>query len=213
MRLPLVTLIALALAMPAAAQMAYRNVFPDGRVVYADRPLSGAEQQTTLAPPPPTANLAPAADPPAAPAPDPAPAPVAASAPSGAPASAEAPPAAVPGARWPPPPDAAQPIPVAAPAQALEPAAPVAGKEPAMQPAPDRVAMLATSTADIRAAERNLAAAKATLEAGREPLPGERTGLAHGGSRLNESYWNRQRQLESVVADAQAGLARAVAAR
>jgi hypothetical protein len=73
--------------------------------------------------------------------------------------------------------------------------------------------MLATASDDIRAAERRLAAAQAILEAGREPLPGERTGLAHGGSRLNETYWARQRQLESVVADAQAQLNRAVAER
>jgi len=215
MRLPSVALIALTLATPAAAQMAYRNVFPDGRVVYSDRPLSGAEQQSTIAPPPPTASPALAADPPAAAAAAPAPAPAPASAPNPAPASAEGPAAAVPGARWPPPPDA-QPMPVAAataPAPALEPAAPVAGKEPAAQPAPDRIAMLATASQDVRAAERYLAAANATLESGREPLPGERTGLAHGGSRLNDKYWERQRQLEASVADAQARLDRAVPER
>jgi len=204
MRLPSIALIALTLATPAAAQMAYRNVFPDGRVVYSDRPLAGAEQQSTIAPPPPGAAAT-----------APAPAPAAASAPNPAPASAEGPAAAVPGARWPPPPDAAQPMPVAAtaPAPALEPAAPVAGREPAAQPAPDRIAMLATASEDVRAAERYLAAANATLEAGREPLPGERTGLARGGSRLNEKYWERQRQLEASVADAQARLGRAVAER
>ncbi|MGH8682950.1 MAG: DUF4124 domain-containing protein, partial [Burkholderiales bacterium] len=78
MRLPWVTLIAVALATPATAQMAYRNVFPDGRVIYSDRPLAGAEQQSTIAPPPPSADPAPA--------------------------SAAAPGEAVAGARWPPPP-------------------------------------------------------------------------------------------------------------
>ena len=73
--------------------------------------------------------------------------------------------------------------------------------------------MFAAADDEFRTAERNLAAAKASLEAGREPLPGERTGLARGGSRLNESYWNRQRQLETVVSDAQARLDRAVAER
>ena len=73
--------------------------------------------------------------------------------------------------------------------------------------------MLAATSDDVRAAEHRLAAAKASLEAGREPLPGERTGLAHGGSRLNQLYWDRQRQLESVVADAQTRLDRAVADR
>src|SRR3990172_2575739 len=80
MRLPAIALIALTLATPAAAQMAYRNVFPDGRVVYTDRPLAGAEQQSTIAPPPPAAAAA-----------APAPAPAAASAPDPAPASAEGP--------------------------------------------------------------------------------------------------------------------------
>lgn len=193
MRLPLVTLVALALATPAAAQMAYRYVFPDGRVVYSDQPVPGAQLQSPIAPPPPSAD----------PAPSP---PAAARAADPAPASAAAP-AAVPGARWPPPPDAAQPAPAPAPAPAPERVA------PAGQPAPDRIAMFAAADDDVRAAERKLAAAKATLDAGREPLPGERTGLAGGGSRLNASYWERQRQLETVVADAQAQLDRAVAGR
>jgi len=205
MRLPYVTLIALALATPATAQMAYRYVFPDGRVVYSDQPVPGAQGERALAPPPPSADPAPVAAAPAAADPDPAPA----VAPAGnpAPTSAAAPAEAVPGARWPPPPDAAQPAPVAAPAPVPEPASASA------QPAPDRIAMLAAASEDVRAAEHKLAAAKATLEAGREPLPGERTGLARGGSRLNESYWDRQRQLETAVADAQARLDRAVAER
>ena len=73
--------------------------------------------------------------------------------------------------------------------------------------------MFAAADDELRAAERNLAAAKASLDAGREPLPGERTGLAWGGSRLNESYRDRQRQLETVVSAAQARLDRAVAER
>jgi len=209
MRLPWITLIALTLATPAAAQMAYRYVFPDGRVVYSDRPVPGAQAQSPIAPAPPPADPAPASA--AAPAANPEPAPAPAPAASPAPASAAAPAEAVPGARWPPPPDAAQPMPVAGPATA--PAPERAAPAPAPQPGPDRIAMLAATTDEVRAAERNLAAANASLEAGREPLPGERTGLARGGSRLNESYWNRQRQLESVVADAQARLDRAVAER
>jgi len=195
MRLPWVTLIALALATPAGAQMAYRYVFPDGRVVYSDQPVPGAQAERAIAPPPPSAD----------------PAPAAARAADPAPASAAAPAEAVPGARWPPPPDAAQPVPVAAPAPAPAPAPERAA--PAAQPAPDRIAMLAAAADDVRAAERYLAAAQATLDAGREPLPGERTGLARGGSRLNASYWDRQRQLETAVADAQARLDRAVVER
>jgi hypothetical protein len=78
-------------------------------------------------------------------------------------------------------------------------------------PTSDRIGTLAAAAEELRAAERHLAAAKATLDAGREALPGERTGLAHGGSRLNGSYWDRQRLLETAVADAQARLDRAVA--
>jgi len=194
MRLPLVTLVALALATPAAAQMAYRYVFPDGRVVYSDQPVPGAQAQSAIAPPPPSADPAPAAA--APPAADP------------APASAAAP-AAVPGARWPPPPDAAQPAPASAPAPAPVPVQ----AAPAARPAPDRIAMFAAADDELRAAERSLAAAKASLEAGQEPLPGERTGLARGGSRLNEAYWDRQAQLKRVVAEAQGRLDRAAAER
>ena len=48
---------------------------------------------------------------------------------------------------------------------------------------------------------------------GKEPLPGERTGTATGGSRLNEAYWARQAANEEAVAKAQARLDAAVAAR
>jgi len=162
-------------------------------VVYSDQPVPGAQLQSPIAPPPPSADPAPS-PPAAAPAADP------------APASAAAP-AAVPGARWPPPPDAAQPAPAPAPAPAPERVA------PAGQPAPDRIAMFAAADDEVRAAERSLAAAKASLEAGQEPLPGERTGLARGGSRLNEAYWDRQAQLKRVVSDAQARLDRSAAER
>jgi hypothetical protein len=212
MRLSIATLVALALATPAAAQMAYRNVFPDGRVVYSDRPLDGATAERPIAPPPPTTDPSPAAAPAAAaPAADPAPA---AAAPTPAaeptPVATEAPVEAVPGARWPPPPEAG-PMTVAAPMTTLAPEpAPVAA---ALQPTPDRMSALATADQEVRAAQHLLAAAQATLEAGREPMPGERTGLARGGSRLNTSYWDRQRQLETAVADAQTRLDQAVAER
>jgi len=51
-----------------------------------------------------------------------------------------------------------------------------------------------------------LARAKDRLEKGKEPLPGERTGTAGGGSRLNEQYWARQRANEKAVQDAEARL-------
>jgi len=65
----------------------------------------------------------------------------------------------------------------------------------------------------VRAAEAALNAARLRQSAGREPLEGERTGTATGGSRLNETYDARQRENEKAVADAQARLDRAVAAR
>jgi hypothetical protein len=216
MRLPIATLVALALATPAAAQMAYRNVFPDGRVVYSDRPLDGAAAERPIAPPPPTTDPSPAAAPAAAaPAADPAPAAAAAPATPAAepaPAAAAAPAEAVPGARWPPPPDAG-PMTVAAPMTAPAPVPDPAPAPTALQPTPDRMSALAAADQDVRSAQHNLAAAQAILEAGREPQPGERTGLARGGSRLNESYWGRQRQLETAVADAQTRLDQAVAER
>lgn len=51
-----------------------------------------------------------------------------------------------------------------------------------------------------------VARAKEQLEKGKEPLPGERTGTAGGGSRLNETYWARQRANEQAVKDAEARL-------
>jgi alkylation response protein AidB-like acyl-CoA dehydrogenase len=47
--------------------------------------------------------------------------------------------------------------------------------------------------------------AQAALEAGREPLPGERTGVVYQGrSRLSETYWARQAANEAAVAEAEA---------
>lgn len=46
-------LVAVLLAGPAAAQTVYRSVTPDGRVIFSDRPVPGAQLQGTIAPPPP----------------------------------------------------------------------------------------------------------------------------------------------------------------
>jgi hypothetical protein len=62
--------------------------------------------------------------------------------------------------------------------------------------------------------ERNLAltdldkARRAKVD-GEEPLPGERTANATGGSRLNEAYWSRQDLLQRTVDSAQRRLERA----
>jgi hypothetical protein len=49
--------------------------------------------------------------------------------------------------------------------------------------------------------------AEAALAKGKEPLPGERIGLAGGGSRLSEAYFARQKSLEDAVAAARKRLA------
>jgi hypothetical protein len=47
-----------------------------------------------------------------------------------------------------------------------------------------------------------LQSAEAQREAGREPHDGDFIGNARGGMRLNEEYWERQKQLEQAVVDA-----------
>jgi hypothetical protein len=62
-----------------------------------------------------------------------------------------------------------------------------------------------TDAPDVAAARQKLEAAQKTLEAGREPREGERTGTATKGmSRLNDEYYKRVKALEDAVATAQA---------
>ena len=49
--------------------------------------------------------------------------------------------------------------------------------------------------------------AEIAIEKGKEPLPGERIGLAGGGSRLSEAYFARQKSLEEALAKARKNLA------
>src|SRR5688572_8543827 len=70
-----------------------------------------------------------------------------------------------------------------------------------------------TETAQV-AKEQQLTQARAAvkeaevaLEKGKEPLPGERMGLAGGGSRLSEAYFARQKSLEEGLAKARKNLA------
>ena len=51
--------------------------------------------------------------------------------------------------------------------------------------------------------------AEAAIAKGKEPLPGERQGLAGGGSRLSEAYFARQKSLEDALAKARQNLAEA----
>jgi Domain of unknown function (DUF4124) len=76
-----------------------------------------------------------------------------------------------------------------------------------------RVKRLEAADAEVRGATESLERARAQLQTGTEPLPGERTGTAGGGSRLNEAYDARQAANQRAVADAEARLQRAVADR
>ena len=58
----------------------------------------------------------------------------------------------------------------------------------------------------LQAAEEKVKQAEAALAGGREPQPGERIGTAGGASRLNESYYERQKKLEQAVEQAKTEL-------
>ncbi len=72
---------------------------------------------------------------------------------------------------------------------------------------------LGNTTENVGTLERELAVAKRRLELGREPLPGERRGLAGGGSRLTPEYESRIAAMERDVAATEEKLKRAYAAR
>src|SRR5262245_3359017 len=55
---------------------------------------------------------------------------------------------------------------------------------------------------ELQQAEKALRDAEAAQTAGKEPLPGERSGTAGGGSRLSDEYWSRQKSLEAAVTEA-----------
>ncbi len=67
--------------------------------------------------------------------------------------------------------------------------------------------------AQVKAAQQELQAAKAALEAGGEPQEGERIGIAGGGTRLTDAYFQRIKSLEAAVAAAQKKLDDAYANR
>lgn len=71
---------------------------------------------------------------------------------------------------------------------------------------PSAAAKGAPAPDNIPALERELAVAKRKLELGREPLPGERRGLAGGGSRLTPEYEARIAAMERDVAATEAKL-------
>ena len=57
----------------------------------------------------------------------------------------------------------------------------------------------AASQRNVEEARRQFQQAEAARDAGKEPLPGERIGLAGGGSRLTDAYAERQKNLEEAV--------------
>jgi len=79
--------------------------------------------------------------------------------------------------------------------------------------ADERIRRMNELTVEIQSAERDLAAANATLQAGIEPREGERIGTYAGRARLNDAYWARQDYNQQAVANAQARLNRAVQER
>lgn len=73
---------------------------------------------------------------------------------------------------------------------------------------------LDTAIADVQSAQMTLDAAKAALEAGREPREGERIGTAKkGSSQLTDTYYQRIKSLEDAVTNAQKKLDEALARR
>lgn len=80
-------------------------------------------------------------------------------------------------------------------------------------PAAAKERPLDAAVREIESAESALQAARRRLELGREPLPGERLGLAGGGSRLSPEYEARIAGLEREVAQAEARVQKAYAAR
>lgn len=70
----------------------------------------------------------------------------------------------------------------------------------------DRESALDRAYSEVLVARKRVDEAEKRREAGIEPLPGERMGIAGGGSRLGPAYFARQEQLRKDVEDARASL-------
>ncbi len=90
---------------------------------------------------------------------------------------------------------------------------PGTGPDPSVVPVAPKGHSLDTAMQEIASAETAVQVAKRRLELGREPQPGERLGLAGGGTRLSPDYEARVAGLEREVAEAEGRLAKAYAAR
>ncbi|RZI40880.1 DUF4124 domain-containing protein [Herbaspirillum sp. HC18] len=144
------------------AKKVYRQVMPDGRIVYSDKPVKGAKLDEVLT-----------VDP----------------SPEGAPTESKP---------RPPGPVVNEPTPVERVSSIPE-----SGKRKTLDDA----------EADIIRAQMLLDDARKRQEAGVEPLAGERTGNASGGSRLNDAYYARQKRLAEEVAVAENVLKKSVSER
>jgi hypothetical protein len=146
------------------ATKAYRQVLPDGSILYSDKPVKGAKIAETIEVEPPSKHAPLAVD-------------------------ADRKPAARP---------RPHPVPV---------------RKVAKVPPPDRRMTADEAQSEVVRAEMQLEDAKRRQQAGAEPQPGERTGNAGGGSRLNEYYWQRQKELAQDVERAREELRRAESER
>ena len=146
------------------ATKVYRQVTPDGRIIYSDKPVKGAKVDETITVEPPPKGTSPATV-------------------SGKP---------------PEPPLRSGPTPVDRVATI-----PLSGKPRTLDDA----------NAEVIRAEMLLEDARKRLEAGVEPLPGERIGTAGGGSRLSDDYHARQKRLAEEVAVAENVLKKSIAER
>jgi predicted nucleic acid-binding Zn-ribbon protein len=129
----------LSIATGAYAQAMYKSTMPDGRVVYGEKPETGAKRVDKVEAPPPQTGTT-----------------------------------------------------VLTPAE----------KQTIDQRIQKRVATDEAQKRELENAHAQLKKAQAALEAGKEPLPGERQGTAGGFSRLTDEYWARQKNLEAAVAAA-----------
>ncbi len=83
-------------------------------------------------------------------------------------------------------------------------------KRVVVAPVPGSKMSLDEATSEVIRAEMLLEDARKQQKAGVEPLPGERTGNASGGSRLNEAYYERQQLLAKYVSYAEQALKKAI---
>jgi hypothetical protein len=148
--------------LPPPATTVYRQVLPDGRVIYSDEPVKGSKIDQTIKVDPPIKGNTWAAE-------------------SGA-------------------------KPVARPKEESTPVRKVATP-------PSQRKSLEQAGADVVRAEMLLEDAKKRQQAGVEPVEGERTGNAGGGSRLNETYEVRQKWLAREVEQAEVKLKNAIKER